>query len=253
MEKGEGWLLLICYLCTGNLLYQNTATSCVFDIHRRGKRKEKPFSFLSLLQLGHFQKLVMHRKLSKKVFTPKEEDIFRVTLIIFCQIIENSLFPISVSCLTELTKAGCTVEGHIPDDSGTKTGPHQQELLGYLPQAPGPLPCHLERTFPWEKRGKGRDAGVELTPRSVSGLNPQERKTCQQVNYLICPQGHAFLLNYCLGSPRRCQGDQILQAHIWHIMDANGKLEDIINSEDCSESPCVRHGGTSGFWSQVCF
>lgn len=133
------------------------------------------------------------------------------------------------------------MEGHIPDDSGTKTWPHQQELLGHLLQAPGPLPCHLERTFPWEKRGKGGDAGVELTPGCVLGLNPQERKTCQQVNYLICPQGHAFLLNYCLGGPGRCRGDRILQAHIWHIMDANGKLEDIINWEDCNVSgPCVR-------------
>lgn len=114
-----------------------------------------------------------------------------------------------------LTKAGRAVEGHIPDNSGTETWPHQQELLGHLLQATGPLPRHLERTFPWEKRGKGRDAGVELTPGSVLGLNPQERKTCQQVNYLICPRGHAFLLNYCLGSPRRCRGDQILQAHIW--------------------------------------
>lgn len=138
-----------------------------------------------------------------------------------------------------LTEAGRAVEGHIPDDSGTKTRPHQQELLSHLLQATGPLSCHLERTFPWEKRGKGEDAGAELTPGSVLGLNPQERKTCQQVNYLICPQGHAFLLNYCLGGARRCQGDQILQAHIWHIMDANGKLEDIINWEDCSVSGSV--------------
>lgn len=86
------------------------------------------------------------------------------------------------------------------------------------------------------KGGKGWDVGVELTPGSTLGLNPQERKTCQQVNYLICPQGHAFLLNYCLCSPRRCQGNQILQAHIWHIMEANGKLEDIINWKDCKVS-----------------
>lgn len=89
------------------------------------------------------------------------------------------------------------------------------------------------------KEGEGSGCRVELTPGSALGLNPQERKTCQQVNYLICPQGHAFLLNYCLGSPRRCQGDQILQAHIWHIMDANGKLEDIINWEDCNVSASV--------------
>lgn len=136
----------------------------------------------------------------------------------------------------QLTKAGCAVEGHIPDDSGPETRPHQQELLGHLLQAPGPLACHLERTFPWEKGGKGWDVGVELTPGSTLGLNPQERKTCQQVNYLICPRGHAFLLNYCLCSPRRCQGNQILQAHIWHIMEANGKLEDIINWEHCNAS-----------------
>lgn len=55
----------------------------------------------------------------------------------------------------ELTEAGRAVQGHIPDDSGTKTRPHKQELLGHLLQAPGPLPRHLERTFPWEKRGEG--------------------------------------------------------------------------------------------------
>lgn len=138
--------------------------------------------------------------------------------------------------MMQLTKAGRTVEGHITDDSGPETRPHQQELLGHLLQAPGPLACHLERTFPWEKEGKGRDTGVELTPQSTLGLNPQERKTCQQVNYLICPQGHASLLNYCVRSPRRCQGNQILQAHIWHIMGANGKLEDIINWGNCNVS-----------------
>lgn len=81
--------------------------------------------------------------------------------------------------------------------------------------------------------GEGVDAGVELTPRSTLGLNPQERKTCQQVNYLICPRRHAFPLNYCLRGPGRCQGNQILQGHIWHIMEANGKLEDIINWKSC--------------------
>lgn len=136
-----------------------------------------------------------------------------------------------------LTEAGRAVEGHISNDSGPETRPHQQELLGHLFQASGPLACHLERAFPWEKAGcggwQGVAAGVELTPRSALGLNPQERKTCQQVNYLICPRGHAFPLNYCLRGPRRCQGNQILQGHIWHIMEANGKLEDIINWKSC--------------------
>lgn len=47
-----------------------------------------------------------------------------------------------------LTEAGRAVEGHVPDDSGPETRPHQQELLGHLLQAPGPLACHLESTFP---------------------------------------------------------------------------------------------------------
>lgn len=36
---GEGRLLLISCLCT-DLLYQNTATSCVFDIHRQTQRTQ---------------------------------------------------------------------------------------------------------------------------------------------------------------------------------------------------------------------
>lgn len=47
-----------------------------------------------------------------------------------------------------LTEAGCAVEGHISNDSGPETRPHQQELLGHLFQASGPLACHLERAFP---------------------------------------------------------------------------------------------------------
>lgn len=66
---------------------------------------------------------------------------------------QSCLFPVVLCCgmmakREQLTKAGCTVEGHISDHSGPKTRPHQQELLGHLFQAPGPLACHLERTFP---------------------------------------------------------------------------------------------------------
>lgn len=37
--RGEGWLLSISCLCR-DLLYQNTATSCVFDIHRQTWRTQ---------------------------------------------------------------------------------------------------------------------------------------------------------------------------------------------------------------------
>lgn len=81
-----------------------------------------------------------------------------------------------------------------------------------------------------------------LTPQPVfGGLTLRDQKTCQQVNYLICPQGHAFLLNHCVARPRRCLGDRILQGHIGHIMAANGKLVDIINWEGC----CVSEGPAS--------
>lgn len=96
---------------------------------------------------------------------------------------------------------------------------------------PGLFPATQRENISMRKRWR-RGGALELTPASILGLNPQERKTCQQVNYLICPQGHAFLLNFCLDGGGRYQGNQILQAHIWHIMGANGKLEDIINWED---------------------
>lgn len=89
----------------------------------------------------------------------------------------------------QLTKAGCAVEGHVPDDSGPKARPHQQELLCHLLQAPGPLACHLESTFPWEKGGRARDGGVELTSRSTLGLNPQERKNMSTSQLFNLPPG----------------------------------------------------------------
>lgn len=83
--------------------------------------------------------------------------------------------------------------------------------------------CVEEQSTAWKS-----EEGVALTSGSTSGLNPQERQTCQQVNYLICPWRHALPFNYCLASPGRRHGDRILQAHIWNIMDANRGHEDII-------------------------
>jgi hypothetical protein len=44
----------------------------------------------------------------------------------------------------DLTKAGGAVQGHIPDHSCAKTGPHQKELLGYFFQGPLSLGSHLQ-------------------------------------------------------------------------------------------------------------
>lgn len=45
-----------------------------------------------------------------------------------------------------LTEAGGTVQGHVPDHPCAKTGPHQEELLGYLLQWPLSLGSHLQES-----------------------------------------------------------------------------------------------------------
>lgn len=45
-----------------------------------------------------------------------------------------------------LTKAGGTVQGHVPDHPGAKAGPHQEELLGHFPQGPLSLGGHLRES-----------------------------------------------------------------------------------------------------------
>lgn len=70
--RGEGQLLLISCLCT-DLLYQNTATSCVFDIHRQTQRtqvEERKAIFFSFIftTLHLRQTLVVHNKLLTQPF-----------------------------------------------------------------------------------------------------------------------------------------------------------------------------------------
>lgn len=45
-----------------------------------------------------------------------------------------------------LTKAGGTVQGHVPDHPGAEAGPHQEELLGHFPQGPLSLGGHLRES-----------------------------------------------------------------------------------------------------------
>lgn len=70
--RGEGRLLLISCLCK-DLLYQNTATSCVFDIHRQTQRtqveeRKAIFSSFIFTALHLRQTLDAHNKLLTQPF-----------------------------------------------------------------------------------------------------------------------------------------------------------------------------------------
>lgn len=45
-----------------------------------------------------------------------------------------------------LTKAGGTMQRHVPDHPCAKAGPHQKELLGHFLQGPLSLGSHLQES-----------------------------------------------------------------------------------------------------------